>query len=165
MKQYTDLKIPKRLRDCLAETDAINDVVVVELDSHMEIKGKFTESKLIALFPDLVKHISRLSKPFLNPEEGWTYLNLAFYDNGEGKPGQQWGEQHDVNLMLLAAAHFVMVQDNHKALGFKEESMLDLPGGVPYFAFNIEDDHLKAIVENMDIPVEVNTVVSFKEQA
>lgn len=143
--------ITAKIINCLGMPEDGPGTVLVEFDSLMPIKGYIIEERAKALFEEVVAHVKRLPKPFLDPEGGWTFLNLPFYDNGHGMPGQQWGEQNDAALLCIICAYYGIVQDNLKALGFKDDVLKDTPGGVSYIAFNIEDDYLNLVRRHLGL--------------
>jgi len=144
------MEINKLLRDCLAMPDD-EGAITVEFDSLMPIKGSVNEKKLREHFDEIVAHVALLPKPFLNPEGGWTFLNLPFFDDGHGGTGKQWGEQSDAALLIIACSYFNIVQDPLKTLKFTAESLKDLPGGVGFVSFNIEVDYLMMIKKQLGL--------------
>lgn len=144
------VRLVEALKDCLANAGEPG-AVFVESEGLMTFKGWVSEERARANFEVILTHIKRLPKPFLNPEGGWTFLNLPFYDNGHGAPDpmQQWGEQRDAGLLVLVCSYFGIVQDNLHALGFLQKSLDDLPGGVSYFAFNTEESFLNLVRNNL----------------
>lgn len=136
--------IVELMRACLT-TPKSKDSEDVKVDSLMDFSGCVDIEKTNAIFEIVVNHVKRLPKQFLDPEGGWTFLNLPFFDDGFGGPGKQWGEQVDAGLLVIVCAYFGIIQDPLHTLDFKEKCLSDLPGGVSYFGFNVEPLFLDAV--------------------
>jgi hypothetical protein len=143
-------RIQEVMLDCLAN-DGDEGAILVELDSLMNLKGWFYEDRLKANFERIVEHVRLLPKPFLDPEGGWTFINLPFYANESGLPGKQWGGQRDGGLLLLICSYYGICQDPLHTLGFKAKSLSDIPGGASYFSFNIEDEFLNMVRDGLGL--------------
>lgn len=138
------------MKDCLSEPGEAGSVEI-EADSLMQFKGWIDEEKAKQNFELILAHVKRLPKPFLDPEGGWTFLNLPFYDDGNGGPGEQWGQQRDAGLLILLCTYYGLVQDPLKTLEFKVSSLADAPGGVSYFSFNTEDFFLGMVRKRLGL--------------
>jgi hypothetical protein len=144
-KQITEI-----IRDCFGKYGD-TDVEKVDVDSLMSITGFVRPDKAKMAFEDIVEHIGKLPKQFLDPDAGWTFMNLPFLANETGLVGNRWGDYHDAIGLIILCSHYGIVQDNLKALGFKDEALIDTPGNASYFAFNIEKLFLDVVRHNLGL--------------
>ncbi|MBE0438087.1 MAG: hypothetical protein IBX56_20090 [Methylomicrobium sp.] len=144
-KQITEI-----IRDCFGQYGDTN-VEKVKADSLMDLVGFVIPEKANAAFEDVLKHVKKLPKQFLDPDRGWTFLNLPFLANGEGLCGKRWGNGNDCVGLIILCSYYGIIQDNLKALDFKSESLASAPGGASYFAFNTEPRFLDAVRRNLGL--------------
>ncbi len=144
------LNVVKLLHDVMAMPED-EDAVLVKLDSIMPIEGYISEVKAKASFQSIVDHVNKLPPQFLNGAQGWTFLNLPFIADEDGKIGKQWGEQNHAAILCLVCQYYGIFQDPLKTLGFTEDSLKDLPGGVSYVSFNVTPKFIELIRSHLGL--------------
>lgn len=147
-----NVNISRLLRDMMGMPKEFG-VTLVKLESLMSLSGYVIEKKAKAGFEDIVKHIRKLPKDFLDPEGGSSFVNLVMLANADGKPDkmQRWGSYDDAALLCLACQYYGIFQDPLHTLNFKPECLDDLPGKVSFVSFNIEDDFLELVRDNLGL--------------
>jgi len=132
------------LQDCMGSLGD-DGVVLVQLESLMPISGYVHVGKAKANFEKIVAHVKKLPEKFLESEGGWSFLNLPFLASESGRAGEQWGGQDHAAVLCLLCEHYGIFQDPLYTIGFKKDSLGDLPGGVSFISFNVEDEFLNLV--------------------
>lgn len=146
--------VERIFKDCLLPNDYTNDTKVIPVRAVTGTYG-FDPEKLDKHSNDIKEMISQLSSKFDECNQGYTFMALPF--KGDGDCEQQWGEQHNGDLLMalgLASGWMKMTLEDPKLWEV-------LPGGVPYVYRTEKRQDMTDKITTFSKSVKTNKVIVF----